>query len=127
MPRSTDRPKADQPEIVDLALELFEPLGGVTARRMFGGWGFHHQGMMFALIAADTLYLKADAVNRPAFEAVGMPPFHYEARGRQIVLPYRQAPPEALEDAALMLPWARGAVDAALRAATRKPKKRSSH
>ena len=44
----------------ELLVELFEPVGGVTFRRMFGGLGIFRQGLMFALVADDTLYLKAD-------------------------------------------------------------------
>ena len=60
--------------------ELFASLGGVEARRMFGGWGVYHRGLMFALVSDDTLYLKADAELAPEFEALGLPPFRYARR-----------------------------------------------
>jgi DNA transformation protein len=41
--------------------EIFEHFGPITARKMFGGWGIYHNGLMFALVADDTLYLKADS------------------------------------------------------------------
>ena len=43
-------------EFVDFVLESLEPLGGVSARRMFGGRGIYKDGVMFALIAYDQLY-----------------------------------------------------------------------
>lgn len=107
---------AERPEFVEHVLELLAPLGGVTARGMFGGWGIFRQAIMFALILGDTLYLKVDDGNRAAFEAAGLAPFRYRGRTKQVVLPYRMAPPDALDKAAELLPWARGAFDAALRA-----------
>jgi len=84
---------------------------------MFGGWGLYHEGVFFALIAADTLYFKADDGNAAHFDAAGLPPFVYESRlGERIVMSYRQAPPEALESPAEMQTWARLGYGAALRA-----------
>jgi DNA transformation protein len=39
----------------------FSALGMVSARNMFGGAGVYAQGVMFALLADDVLYVKADA------------------------------------------------------------------
>ncbi|MCM0018901.1 MAG: TfoX/Sxy family DNA transformation protein [Tagaea sp.] len=101
---------------------LSEALGRVAARSMFGGWGLYREGRMFALIAEDTLYLKADAANRHSFEAEGLGPFVYEGKGKPVSMRYYQAPPDALDDPAAMLPWARAAYDAALRAPAPKKK-----
>ena len=40
--------------------------------------------IIFALILRDTLYFKVDDGNRPAYEAEGLAPFTYEARGRTV-------------------------------------------
>ena len=61
-------------------VELLAALGAVTAKRMFGGFGLYLDGLMFALIADDVLYVKADAANRAAFEARAMPPFSTSGR-----------------------------------------------
>ena len=65
----------------DLLAELFEPVGGVSFRKMFGGLGIFRQGMMFALVADDTLYLKADDDTAVAFKAEGCGPFVYDGKG----------------------------------------------
>jgi DNA transformation protein len=98
------------------AVELLGAAGRVAARRMFGGYGLYCDGVMFALIADDVLYLKTDDVNRPEFERVGSAPFTYEAKGRRTILVYWRAPDEAMESRELMAQWARGALAAALRA-----------
>ena len=103
-------------EFVDFVLESLEPLGGVSARRMFGGWGIYKDGVMFALIAYDQLYLKVDDDNRAAFEARGLQPFIYTGKGRPIRMSYREAPGEGFDDPDILCDWARGACAAALRA-----------
>ncbi len=62
---------AAKPEFRDHVLDLLAPLGPVTARRMFGGFGITLDGVMFALIADDVLYLKVDDRTRPDYEAAG--------------------------------------------------------
>jgi DNA transformation protein and related proteins len=105
-------------------IDVFRHFGRVTVRRMFGGYGVYHDGLMFALAADDVLYLKADAESVARFEAEGMPPFAYEANGRTMRMSYYQAPAEVLEDPAQAAEWAQLAYAAALRArAARKPKR----
>jgi DNA transformation protein len=50
-------------ELIAYLPEVFELFGPVTIRKMFGGYGVYHDGLMFALVADDTLYLKADDEN----------------------------------------------------------------
>ena len=108
---------------VEYTLELLEPLGPVQARAMFGGWGLYHGGRMFGLIAQDRLYLKTDDITRSAFESAGGEPFVYDpGTGRKpVTMSYWTPPPDASDDAHALLPWARRAVEAALRAARKKP------
>lgn len=112
-----------QPPFVAHILELMEPLGPVVARSMFGGWGLSVNGLTFALIAGEELYLKTDAQNRPAYEALGLPPFAPYADQPDRKMNYHMPPAEALEDADSLLPWARAAFEVALRA-PRKAKKK---
>lgn len=109
MPNSAD--------FVNHCLELLEPLGRPRARRMFGGHGVYVDELFVALIADERLYLKVDAITRPAFEAAGCGPFVYaNGNGETGVLSYFSAPDEAIESPMLMQPWARLALAAALRA-----------
>jgi DNA transformation protein len=54
----------------------------VKIRNMFGGAGVYADGVMFALLANDVLYLKADKTPARAFEAEGIGPFTYTSKGR---------------------------------------------
>jgi len=97
-------------------LELLSGLGPCRARPMFGGYGIYLGERMIGLIAWERLYLKTDAQTRQAFSAAGGEPFVHEAKGRPITMAYLEPPSEALDDAELMRPWARLALEAALRA-----------
>lgn len=103
-------------ELAEHCRELLTPLGAVRARRMFGGHGLYVDDLFVALIAFGRLYLKADAQSRPRFEAAGCEPFVYDGGGKQVTLGYFTAPEDAMESPALMQPWARLALAAALRA-----------
>lgn len=109
-------------EFVSSLCDALAPLGDVRARRMFGGYGIHCDGLTFALVADDTLYFKVDDGNRAPYEALGLEPFRPFA-GRPTALSYRPPPDSALDDPAELLDWARPALDAALRAAAAKRRK----
>ncbi len=108
---------------VEHCLELFASLGHARARRMFGGHGLYVDDLFIAIVAADRLYLKVDAESRPAFEAAGCAPFVYGAKSRSISLGYFTAPDDAVDSPAAMQPWARLALEAALRASNSRPVK----
>ena len=96
--------------------ELLSSVGEVAGKRMFGGYGLYVDDVFVAILAGDTLYLKADAQTQARFEAAGCRRFEYTARGKQHVLHFWTVPPEAMDSPVLMRPWARLALEAALRA-----------
>ncbi len=108
-------------EFCDYVLDLLAPLGPVMARRMFGGHGIYLDGVMFALIAADTLYIKADNTTKDDFAAAGSRPFTYSGKNRPVEMSYWLTPPAAMEDPDALAPWARLGVEAARRNAAAKP------
>lgn len=107
-------------EFVVYLLELLAALGEVRARRMFGGYGIYYDSLMFALVADDTLYLKVDDANRPAFAARRLAPFVYHKNGKPYSMSYYQAPDDALDSAEQLNAWAGGAIAAARRAAAQR-------
>jgi DNA transformation protein and related proteins len=103
--------------------ELLCSVGPCSARRMFGGYGISVDGMNIALILGDTLYLKTNADTVGQWLAAGGRPFQYEAQGKIKSVQYHTPPEDALESPALMAPWARLAMAAAV--AARKPPRRA--
>lgn len=115
-------------DFADYCCELLSAgIGPCTARRMFGGFGISASGLNVALVAdlgsGEKLWLKADATTRQQFEAAGCERFSYmiTRKGERAThsLNYYSAPEEAMESPEPMAPWARLALDAALKA--RKP------
>ena len=108
-------------EFVDFVIEQMSFVDGVRVRAMFGGYGVYQNDRIFAIIAEDTLYFKADAVTRGEFEAKGLRPFTYVARGKTATMQYFEAPPEVFEEPEAMRSWVKKAYEAALRAKKTKP------
>lgn len=104
------------PPFVSHCTELLAPLGSVRVRRMFGGWGLYVDDVFLALIAFERLYLKTNADTQVRFEQAQCEPFVFESKGKSLTMSYWTAPAEALDSPALMAPWARLALQAALQA-----------
>lgn len=96
-------------------LELLAGWGGVSPRKMFGGYGLFRQGVMFALVHEQQLYFKTDDQNRQQFVALGMQPFCYHKQGKVQQIAYYTCPDEAFEQEEDMQVWAKLAYAAALR------------
>ena len=104
-------------DFVDFVAEQMAFVDGLRIRAMFGGCGIYLDDCMFALIADDRLYFKADGVTRSEFEVLGLRPFSYAARGRRVTLQYYEAPAEVFESQDAMRSWVRKAQETALKAA----------
>lgn len=107
-------------QFVDYIVEITQSIGPVYSKRMFGGHGIFLDGLMFGLIAEQTLYLKADQDSKNDFIELGLAAFSYNKKGKEMKLSYFQAPEEALEELEVMNLWANKAYSAALRAAKKK-------
>ncbi len=115
---------AGRDEFLAHVLGLLEPLGRVHALGMFGGHGLYCDGVFFGIGLDNTLYLNADDRNRGEFERAGSEIFTFARQGRRAVLNFYRAPEDAIDAPHLMLPWARSALAAGLRARTGKPPSR---
>lgn len=103
------------PEYRAFVLESLGRVAPVTSRAMFGGVGIYSDGLFFALVDDDAVYLKVDDSNRGDFEAAGMGPFRpYGESGE--AMRYFELPAELLEDADRLRPWVEKAVEVARRA-----------
>lgn len=100
--------------------ELLSPLGVISVRRMFGGHGVYCDDLIIALLADGQLWLKVDADSKAEFEAAGASAFSYGGKGKPVAMSYYSVPSEGLDSAEQLRPWARLALDAALRAAASK-------
>ncbi|WP_244540272.1 TfoX/Sxy family protein [Kaistia soli] len=103
---------------------MFEPVGRVTFRRMFGGSGVFRDGLMFAIVINGTIHLKVDAGNQAGFEAEGCGPFTYARRdGKVMSISYWTIPERLLDEPDELRDWALAAIDVSTRAQMNKPAK----
>lgn len=102
-------------EFIHHLQDVFRQFGPIEARRMFGGYGVYHDGLMFGLVSDETLYLKADAGNVDYFRQLELPPFEYQRKGKATTLSYYQAPDVVMEDPTEPARWAQRSYEAALR------------
>jgi DNA transformation protein and related proteins len=102
--------------LVAWAAEAMAP-GHVTHRAMMGGATLYCDGTVFAIVAADALWFKADALSDPEWDAAGAERFTYpRGDGTVASMNYRRAPDEVLDDADAFCRWAALALAAGARA-----------
>lgn len=102
----------------DLIRDMFDSLGEVTIKRMFGGKGIYHQGVILALEVDGEILLKADQVSAPEFAEAGSRQWTYDGKSKPVAMPYWSIPEEAVDDPEQLAQWVRLAWEAALRAKT---------
>jgi DNA transformation protein len=109
----------------EFLIEQMAGFGPVTIRAMFGGAGVMRDGLMFALIDDEVLYLKADDATKVAFVAENLLQFTYASKGGKLMeMNYYRVPERCMDDAEEMATWCRVAFGVALKAAAKKkPKK----
>ena len=101
--------------------EQLAPLGRVTMRRMFGKTGVFCDGVMLGMVRDNTLYFRVDADNRAAFkEAEAFPPLNYAKKSGTIDLAFWRAPERLFDEPDELVSWARAALAAARRVATKR-------
>lgn len=99
----------------DAIEEMFEGLGPITIKRMFGGKGIYFEGTIVALEVGGDVLLKADADSSPAFVDAGSSQWTYDGKGKPVKMPYWSIPEEAFDDPDEMALWVRLAYEASLR------------
>lgn len=97
------------------ALEIFEGVGPMTTRKMFGGLGIYHDGRIFAVLMSDgVLKLKGAGDMVEVLEREGWERWTYTRDGSDKVtaMPYWTVPDDLLDDPEAASAWARRALDA---------------
>ncbi|MCB9809143.1 TfoX/Sxy family protein [Candidatus Nomurabacteria bacterium] len=89
---------------------IYDVLGHIphiASRKMFGGYGIYHEGIIFGLILDDELYFKVADHNRPDYEVRGSEPFTYTGHKNRkpTVMQYWKVPEEIMEDPEMVEEW----------------------
>jgi DNA transformation protein len=105
--------------------EALAPLGRVTMRRMMGGATLYLNGNVFAILDEEQIWFKSDAEADAVWDAQGCERFTVAFKdGRAETMNYRRGPLDVYDDPEAMQRWAALAVEASLRAASKKRPRR---
>jgi DNA transformation protein len=97
---------SDATQSYERVIESLHPLGDMTGKKMFGGYGIFESGTMFALVNSEgKVFFKVDQANRWRFEEAGA-----DRHGR---MPYYQVPDAVLRDEDSLFEWARESIELA--------------
>jgi len=95
-------------ETIEFALELFEPLGGLSTRKMMGGLCIYFDKQIFAVVDQQgTIFLKAKGEFAKTLADTGSRQFGADGGGS---MGYWTLPDDALDDPAVASDWARRAL-----------------
>ncbi len=98
-------PRRPPPAAVTRLIEYLVPLGAVTARAMFGGYGIYLDGTIFAIAAGEQIFFKIDDTSRARYEAAGMSVFR-PFDDHTVLRSYYEVPPTILGDGGSVREWA---------------------
>lgn len=79
--------------------ELFEPLGGLSHKKMFGGLSLYHHGTIFAIMMGDGgIFLKVQGRFADRVRAEGWQEWTYTRKdGTETRMPYFHLPDTAMD------------------------------
>lgn len=105
--------------------DLFAPMGQVTCKRMFSGYGVYIGTACFALAARGQVWIKADAATEAALEAAGATPFTMQSPDGKVksMRAFWTMPEAAFDDPDALKRWCEPALAAAQRTAAEKAEK----
>ncbi len=102
----------DKPILKD-SMRLFERLGKIHSRSMFGGFGIFADDTMFALVVNDKLHIRADDELAKRCKEIGLEPYVYKKRGFPVVTKYFALTEDWSNDEQRTLSMAQEALEAA--------------
>lgn len=90
--------------VVEMFIGRIKPLGVISYKKMFGGYGIFESGTMFALVPKDGgVFLKSGQANLSRFQEAGA------TKHRR--MPYYQIPEGVYSDNSQLLEWTREAIE----------------
>lgn len=95
--------------------EMFQSLGLITIKKMFGGKSIYVRGVIMAIETNGEIFLKADAASAQQFASVGARQWTYDGKGKSVSMPYWTIPENAFDDPDIMAIWMKLALEAGMR------------
>jgi DNA transformation protein and related proteins len=112
--------------LIDWVTEAMEPIGSVTMRHMMGGATLYCDGTIFAIIADDSLWFKADKTSDTVWDEAGCARFTFDMNGKTGSMNYRRAPDDVYDDTDSLRLWGALALEAGRHAPAKKKKRQET-
>jgi DNA transformation protein len=98
--------KNNKSEFLQYALDLFNPLGKLTSKTLFGGNAILKNNITFAMVFDGSIYLKTDKNTVKKYLDLDSKPLSYKKNNKTISLRYYEIPIEVLDDEDKLMQWA---------------------
>ncbi len=92
-------------DYLDFILDQLSNWKTVNTKRMFGCVGIYADGLMFGIIAKETIFFKVHETNKEQYLKAGSAPLKL-FKNNSIVASFYEVPIAILEDASLFAVWA---------------------
>ena len=99
-----DRLSQDATLSAELLVEKLHPIGDVSSKKMFGGFGIFHRGKMFGIVdSKGQVFLKANDAIKHHFEEINAP--------KHSRMPYYAIPKKVLDIPEELIIWASRSIE----------------
>ena len=98
--------KNNKSEFLQYALDLFNPLGRLTSKTLFGGNAILKNNITFAMVFDGSIYLKTDKNTVKKYLDLDSKPLSYKKNNKTINLRYYEIPIEVIDDEDQLMQWA---------------------
>ncbi len=96
---------AESDDFLEFLTDQLSTFDAIEIKKMFGGYGFFKEGLMFGMVGNDSFRLKVDDTNKEDYIVKGMEPF--QSASKKKGMPYWEVPQDILEDKAVLAKWAK--------------------
>ncbi|MBD0776413.1 TfoX/Sxy family protein [Maribacter sp. ANRC-HE7] len=101
---------ADSTDYVDFILDQLSNWKTIITKRMFGCVGLYADGLMFGIIAKETIYFKVDDSNKNKYLEAGSETLKL-FKSNSVVASFYEVPVEIIEDANQFVVWAEASLE----------------
>jgi DNA transformation protein len=98
--------KNNKSEFLQYALDLFNPLGRLTSKTLFGGNAILKNNITFAMVFDGSIYLKTNKNTVKKYLDLDSKPLSYKKNNKTISLRYYEIPIEVIDDEDQLMQWA---------------------
>jgi DNA transformation protein len=98
--------KNNKSEFLQYALDLFNPLGRLTSKTLFGGNAILKNNITFAMVFDGSIYLKTNKNTVKKYLDLDSKPLSYKKNNKTINLRYYEIPIEVIDDEDQLMQWA---------------------